>query len=112
MHGRIDEGAAEAGRDPATIRRVYNLWGTIGDRQGSSDSPLDGPVGKWVEQITEFAVEYGMDTFVMGPAGESAQQVEIFAGEVVPGVREGVSESRAGCVTASHGQGRALISCS
>ena len=95
MHGRIDEGAAEAGRDPATIRRVYNLWGTIGETQGSSDNPLDGPVDKWVEQITGFAVEYGMDTFVMGPAGESAQQVEIFAAEVVPAVREAVRNARA-----------------
>ena len=52
-------------------------------------------MGKWVEQITEFAVEYGMDTFVMGPAGESAQQVEIFAAEVVPAVREAVRNARA-----------------
>lgn len=94
MHARIDEGAAEAGRDPATIRRVYNLWGTIGAEGDSAKNALDGPVDKWVEQITEFAVEYGMDTFVLGPAGESAQQVEIFAAEVAPAVREAVRAAR------------------
>ena len=94
MHERIDQGAAEAGRDPASIRRVYNLWGTIGESKGSSDNPLDGPVEQWVERLTEFAVEYGMDTFVLGPAGESARQVEIFAAEVAPAVREAVRQAR------------------
>ncbi|WP_017605254.1 LLM class flavin-dependent oxidoreductase [Nocardiopsis alkaliphila] len=94
MHERIDEGAERAGRDPASIRRVYNLWGTIGKPESGSDNPLDGPVEKWVERLTEFAVEYGMDTFVLGPAEESARQVEIFAAEVVPAVREAVRRAR------------------
>ncbi|SIO89970.1 LLM class flavin-dependent oxidoreductase [Nocardiopsis sp. JB363] len=100
MHERIDEGAAEAGRDPATIRRVYNLWGAIekgsgaAGSSGSSGNALDGPVDQWVERITEFAVEYGMDTFVLGPAGESAEQVELFAAEVAPAVREAVRRAR------------------
>lgn len=94
MHARIDEGAAEAGRDPADIRRVYNLWGTIGDSAGSSGGGLDGPVDQWVERITEFAVEYGMDTFVLGPAEESPEQVELFAAEIAPAVREAVRDAR------------------
>lgn len=94
MHARIDEGAAEAGRDPAGIRRVYNLWGTIGDSAGSSGGGLDGPVDQWMERVTEFAVECGTDTFVLGPAGDRAQQVELFAAEVAPAVREAVRRAR------------------
>src|SRR5215210_271846 len=30
LHERVDQGASEAGRDPAEIRRVYNLSGNIG----------------------------------------------------------------------------------
>ncbi|GAB3708867.1 LLM class flavin-dependent oxidoreductase [Nocardiopsis oceani] len=92
MHARIDAGAAEAGRDPASIRRVYNLWGTITD--GASNGPLDGPVDQWVETLSELALEYGMDTFVLGPADDSAAQVELFAAEVAPAVREAVGEGR------------------
>ncbi|MEV8161061.1 LLM class flavin-dependent oxidoreductase [Nocardiopsis alba] len=93
MHRRIDEGAAEAGRDPASIRRVYNLWGTIGG-SGTEGEPMSGPVSAWVERITGFVLESGMDTFVLGPAGESARQVELFAEEVAPAVREAVREAR------------------
>src|SRR5438067_1531899 len=45
MQERIDAGAAEAGRDPAEIRRVYNLIGEIAE-QGSEDG-FAGPVGFW-----------------------------------------------------------------
>ena len=34
MHALIDEGAAQAGRDPDEIRRIYNISGTI--RPGSA----------------------------------------------------------------------------
>ncbi|WP_431871254.1 LLM class flavin-dependent oxidoreductase [Nocardiopsis eucommiae] len=96
-HARIDAGAAEAGRGPASVRRVYNLWGTITGRgvEGAPGDPLRGPVEAWVEAVTGFVLEHGMDTFVLGPAENAATQVELFAAEVVPAVREAVRAARA-----------------
>jgi alkanesulfonate monooxygenase SsuD/methylene tetrahydromethanopterin reductase-like flavin-dependent oxidoreductase (luciferase family) len=91
MHGHIDEGAATAGRDPGEIRRVYNLSGTIGSE---GDGLLEGPASKWVEQLSRFALEFGMDTFVYWPAEDHVRQVELFADEVVPAVREAVAAER------------------
>lgn len=92
MHARIDAGAAEAGRDPESIRRVYNVWGTITD--GASTGFLEGPAEQWVEQLTELVLVYGMDTFMFGPAADPVQQLERFTAEVAPGVREAVRAER------------------
>jgi alkanesulfonate monooxygenase SsuD/methylene tetrahydromethanopterin reductase-like flavin-dependent oxidoreductase (luciferase family) len=92
MQARIDEGAAEAGRDPAAIRRAYNVWGSITD--GASRGFLEGPVGQWVERLTELALVHGMDTFVFGPADDPVRQVELFAAEVAPAVRAAVAAER------------------
>ena len=94
MHERVDAGAAESGRDPAAVRRVYNLWGVITDGGSPRRGPLEGPVELWVETLAELVLERGMDTFVLGPAGESAAQVELFAQEVAPAVREAVRAGR------------------
>ncbi len=96
LQGRIDEAALGAGREPAKIRRVYNVSGNIGTDGGGV---LDGPASKWVEGLSRFALEYGMDTFVYWPEAEPEdheRQVELFAGEVVPAVREAVARERGG----------------
>jgi alkanesulfonate monooxygenase SsuD/methylene tetrahydromethanopterin reductase-like flavin-dependent oxidoreductase (luciferase family) len=92
MQGRIDTGAAEAGREPASVRRAYNLMGEI-TAAGSTEA-LRGPVSHWVETLTGFALELGFDTFVFWPAVEPVDQVERFAQEVVPAVREAVATAR------------------
>jgi alkanesulfonate monooxygenase SsuD/methylene tetrahydromethanopterin reductase-like flavin-dependent oxidoreductase (luciferase family) len=82
---RIDEAARSAGRDPSSIRRVYNLMGTIGPATGER---FVGPVSYWTEELGGLA-ELGMDAFVLWPAGEDPiGQVEIFAAEVAPAVRK------------------------
>ena len=91
MNRRIDEGAAEAGRAPKEIRRAYNLSGSIG---AGGERSLDGPVSKWVETLTGFALEHGMDTFIYWPSQDHERQVEVFANEVVPAVREAVQAGR------------------
>jgi alkanesulfonate monooxygenase SsuD/methylene tetrahydromethanopterin reductase-like flavin-dependent oxidoreductase (luciferase family) len=91
MQRRIDEGAARAGREPAEIRRAYNLSGRIGE---GGEGPLDGPTSQWVEELTRFALELGMDTFIYWPQEDHARQVEVFAREVVPAVREAVAAER------------------
>ena len=91
MHKRIDEGVEKAGREPGEIRRVYNISGNIGEE---GEGLLEGPVSKWIETLTSFALELGMDTFIYWPSGERERQVELFAGEIVPAVREAVSAER------------------
>jgi alkanesulfonate monooxygenase SsuD/methylene tetrahydromethanopterin reductase-like flavin-dependent oxidoreductase (luciferase family) len=92
MNGRIDEGANRAGRAPGEIRRAYNLSGYIG---AEGEGPLEGPASQWVQTLTEFALEYGMDTFIYWPSGDHERQVEIFADEVMPAVKEAVRSERA-----------------
>jgi alkanesulfonate monooxygenase SsuD/methylene tetrahydromethanopterin reductase-like flavin-dependent oxidoreductase (luciferase family) len=81
---RIEDAAATAGRDPASIRRVYNLMGAIGPATGER---LVGPASFWVEELHRLA-EIGMDAFIFWPGGEDpVGQAETFAAEVVPAVR-------------------------
>ena len=91
MQRRIDGGAEQAGRQTARIRRAYNLSGRIGV---GGDGPLDGPVSLWVEELTRFALELGMDTFIYWPQDDHVRQVEVFAQEVAPAVRESVAAER------------------
>ena len=90
----IEDAAAAAGRDPGRIRRIYNVMGTITDGD-LGDGPLDGPVDLWIERLSSWAVDVGLDTFVFWPPGRGIAQIERFAQEVVPGVRS-ASRARAG----------------
>jgi alkanesulfonate monooxygenase SsuD/methylene tetrahydromethanopterin reductase-like flavin-dependent oxidoreductase (luciferase family) len=88
---RIDEAAAGAGRDSAAIRRLYNVSGRIGPGGGGF---LDGPADRWVEQLLPLVTETGMDTFVLGPSESPARQLELFAAEVAPALRQAVAAQR------------------
>lgn len=92
MQQRINEAAQEAGRKPQEIRRVYNLMGQI--TTGPARIRLQGPVDHWIEELTGFAVELEMDTFIFWPDEDRIRQMQIFAAEVVPGVRERVAAAR------------------
>jgi alkanesulfonate monooxygenase SsuD/methylene tetrahydromethanopterin reductase-like flavin-dependent oxidoreductase (luciferase family) len=84
MQRRIDAGAEATGRDPAAIRRAYNVIGEIA-----------GDAGRWVETFTGFALELGFDTFVFWPGGDDAlREADVFASDVVPAVREAVGAAR------------------
>jgi alkanesulfonate monooxygenase SsuD/methylene tetrahydromethanopterin reductase-like flavin-dependent oxidoreductase (luciferase family) len=72
---RIDEAAAEAGRDPSEIRRAYNVTGELP-----------------AEELTRFVLELGFDTLVFWP--EDAAQLERFAQQTAPAVREAVASAR------------------
>lgn len=93
MRERLDESATQAGRSPSTIRRVYNLMGQITDAT-NADEILHGPVPLWVDRLTEFVLELGFDTFVYWPASDPLDQLDLFAGEVAPAVRESVAAER------------------
>jgi alkanesulfonate monooxygenase SsuD/methylene tetrahydromethanopterin reductase-like flavin-dependent oxidoreductase (luciferase family) len=77
----IDEAAVAAGREPAAIRRLLNV-------------PVAAPVEEWVEELTRYALEDGIGTF-LAMADDSAT-IETLAGEVAPAVRERVAAARAG----------------
>jgi alkanesulfonate monooxygenase SsuD/methylene tetrahydromethanopterin reductase-like flavin-dependent oxidoreductase (luciferase family) len=88
---QIDEAARSAGRDPGAIRRIANVSGEITDR--AATEWLHGPPEHWVEELTRLTVEFGFDGFVLALAEGSLLQLERFATEVAPAVREAVGQS-------------------
>ena len=90
MTRRLDDAAANAGRDPASIRRILNVNGTITD--GPSNGILNGPVDQWVDELSDLATSYSFDTFIFWGEGEG--QLQRFAQEVIPAVREQVAAER------------------
>lgn len=91
MQKRIDDGALQAGRDPASIRRAYNVMGEIG---GASGEQFHGPAQQWVDELTRLVLEFGMDTFIIGLPEPPGQQIEQFIAEIAPRVRENVKGQR------------------
>ena len=92
MQRRIDEAAHTAGRDPADVRRIYNVVGSIGPSRGGPG--LAGDVDTWVATLTDWAVDLGLDTFIFWPTTAPPAQLDVFVGEVVPAVRQRVSARR------------------
>jgi alkanesulfonate monooxygenase SsuD/methylene tetrahydromethanopterin reductase-like flavin-dependent oxidoreductase (luciferase family) len=90
MTARLDEAAGEAGRDPASIRRILNVNGEITEE--ASEGVLHGPVEQWVDELTDLVVNYGFDTFILWAEGEG--QLARFAEQVVPAVRAQVDAER------------------
>jgi alkanesulfonate monooxygenase SsuD/methylene tetrahydromethanopterin reductase-like flavin-dependent oxidoreductase (luciferase family) len=88
---RIDDAALAADRQPADIRRIYNIGGAITD--GPSRGLLNGPVGQWIDQLTELTVDYGMDGYILAQTDDG--QLRRFATEVVPGVRANLASAPA-----------------
>ena len=82
MNQTIDDAARKAERDPAAIRRLYNINPRVG-----------------AEQLAELALEEGMSTFI-APVSSLAD-VQRFATEVAPAVRELVDDERARRTTES-----------
>ncbi|MFC9693324.1 LLM class flavin-dependent oxidoreductase [Kribbella sp. NPDC056951] len=89
MNKLIDEAAVDAGRDPASVRRLYNVSG----RFAGSGGFLEGPEELWIEQLTELTLGEGMSTYIL--ASDDPTDIRRFA-EVATGVREAVEGARAG----------------
>lgn len=87
MTQRLASAAADAGRDPASLRRILNVNGVITD--GDSNGMLQGPVNQWADELTNLALTYDFDTFIFWGEGEG--QLQKFAEEVVPAVRAQVT---------------------
>ncbi|MEJ3749225.1 LLM class flavin-dependent oxidoreductase [Actinomycetes bacterium KLBMP 9797] len=78
LNAHIDEAAAEAGRDPAAIRRLLNISGQFG-----------GTSQQWAEELAGLARDYGVTGFII--ATDDATTIETFAAEVAPAVRAALS---------------------
>ena len=81
--GRIDEAAHAAGRDPARLRKIYNISGLIGPE---TSEPFRGTVAQWTDQLLAVHA-LGMNGFVYWPADDHEGQISRFAEDVVPAVR-------------------------
>jgi alkanesulfonate monooxygenase SsuD/methylene tetrahydromethanopterin reductase-like flavin-dependent oxidoreductase (luciferase family) len=92
LHAHIDDAAQQAGRDPSTLKRLYNVSGRI--TGGASAGFLDGPVDRWVEELTGLVRDGGMDTFVFWPSESPGTQLRRYAEEVAPTVRDAVARER------------------
>jgi alkanesulfonate monooxygenase SsuD/methylene tetrahydromethanopterin reductase-like flavin-dependent oxidoreductase (luciferase family) len=92
MQQRIDESARRAGRDPASIQRLYNVMGQIAE--ATSARPYQGHPDQWVDELSELALETGMDTFIIGLPEPPGNQLERFVAEIAPRVRENVAARR------------------
>ncbi|MDV7252132.1 LLM class flavin-dependent oxidoreductase [Rhodococcus pyridinivorans] len=53
MSARVDEGAHRAGRDPAAIRRLYNISGTVAETADGSRSDLERFAGEVAPRVRE-----------------------------------------------------------
>ncbi|MGW6199694.1 LLM class flavin-dependent oxidoreductase [Kribbella sp. NPDC055110] len=93
MNKIIDEAAVEAGRDPAAVRRLYNVSGQFAGGGGF----LQGPEELWIDQLTELTLGEGMSTYIL--ASDNPDDIRRFA-EVAAGVREAVAVARSGAVVA------------
>jgi alkanesulfonate monooxygenase SsuD/methylene tetrahydromethanopterin reductase-like flavin-dependent oxidoreductase (luciferase family) len=82
----IDEAAVAAGRDPRKIRRLANISGQFGARNGGF---LVGPSDQWVEQLLPYALDDGLSTFIL--AGDDPEAIRRFALEVAPALRAAVA---------------------
>ena len=66
MNDAIDSAARDADRDPASVRRLYNVFGSFGRPAPTGGRGLSGTAEDWAEQLAELTLDQGMSTFILG----------------------------------------------
>ena len=84
----VDQAAVDAGRSPASVKRVYNIFGDFGTGSGF----LRGRAGDWAEQLAGLTLDVGTSSFILGT--DDPDVVRRFAAEVAPATRELVDAER------------------
>jgi alkanesulfonate monooxygenase SsuD/methylene tetrahydromethanopterin reductase-like flavin-dependent oxidoreductase (luciferase family) len=86
MQSRVDDSAREVGRDPAQIRRILNVMGTISeDAERENGRRLSGPPAHWIEALHDYHDRLGFDGFIFWPiSGDPLDQAQRFVKEVRP----------------------------
>lgn len=94
---KIDAAAVSVGRNPADIRRVYNIWGGFTDAPPApideSSGEFSGSPAAWAAFLTHLATSVGFDTFLFGVPSDP-DLLRMIAAEIVPAVREAVESAR------------------
>ena len=79
--------------------RIANIVGNIANHGGSKQlrgsAPLEGTSTYWTEMLVSLALEVRFDAFVFWPQEMSHEQVERFAHEIAPAMREVVEKAEA-----------------
>ena len=89
LNDAIDTAARDADRDPAAVRRLYNVFGSFGRTRGRG---LSGTAEDWAEQLAGLTLDQGMSTFILGT--DDVDDVRRFGEEVAPLVRDLVDAGR------------------
>ncbi len=89
LSAQVDEAALAAGRSPAAIKRIYNIFGSFGTGSGF----LQGSPANWAEDLAGLALDEGLSTFILGT--DDPAVLERFTAEVAPAVRDQVDAERA-----------------
>jgi alkanesulfonate monooxygenase SsuD/methylene tetrahydromethanopterin reductase-like flavin-dependent oxidoreductase (luciferase family) len=103
----IDQSARQAGRDPRAIQRLLNLRGSfngpdLGLVDGrSGGASIQGPPQAWARTLTSLVREHGFSTFILW--SDDPGELETFAINVAPAVREMVAADRVATGTPSEG---------
>ncbi|WP_026874803.1 LLM class flavin-dependent oxidoreductase [Jiangella gansuensis] len=86
MQAAIDDAAREAGRDPRSVQRIFNVMGVISETEPErNDQLLVGSPGYWAEALAGYRERLGFDSFVFWPVrGDTRPQVELFFEKVRP----------------------------
>ena len=84
----IDAAAAEAGREPAAVRRLLNL----GERLSEHGPDVASSPSWWAEQLTALALDHGVSAFIL--MTDDLTTVARFGEEVAAAVREAVARQR------------------
>jgi alkanesulfonate monooxygenase SsuD/methylene tetrahydromethanopterin reductase-like flavin-dependent oxidoreductase (luciferase family) len=97
-HEAIDRAARAAGRDPAAIRRIYNVPGTFTANAPrparDTDEMIVGPPEHWAAVLTHLALNLGFATFIL-MLPPMPGLLRTFIEDVAPEVRERVATARA-----------------
>jgi alkanesulfonate monooxygenase SsuD/methylene tetrahydromethanopterin reductase-like flavin-dependent oxidoreductase (luciferase family) len=88
---KIDAAATGAGRNPADIRRGYNIWGGFTDAPPApideSSGEFSGSPAAWITFLTHLATSVGFDTFLFGVPSDPAL-LRMITSEIIQAVRE------------------------
>ena len=84
MNAVIDQAADRAGRGPAAVRRMLNVFG--------GHDYLRGPSPHMAQRLAALTLQHGTSTFILG--SDDPEELQRFATEVIPAVRDLVDAGR------------------
>ena len=86
MNAVIDEAAEKAGRGAQSVRRMLNIFG--------GHEYLRGTPAVMAERLAALTLDHGTSTFILG--SDDPDELQRFAAEVIPAVRDLVDRERSG----------------